>query len=231
MTKHGKRYKQSFEKIEKDKIYSIDEAVGLIENFPKTKFDETLEISFNLGVDPKHADQLVRGTVVLPHGTGKKVRVLVIAKGDKHKEAEDAGADYVGFKDMVDKIKGGWFDFDVVVASPDTMSEVGKLGKILGPKGLMPSPKAGTVTPKIAETVKQVKAGRVEFRVDKQGNLHLIAGKKSFSKEQILVNVKTGIEAVVKARPAAVKGQYIKSITLSTSMGPGIRIDTSAFVK
>lgn len=228
MPKHGKRYNQAIELIDKNKCYSTEEAVEILTSFPKTKFDETIELSFNLNVDPKHADQLVRGTVVLPHGTGKKVRVLVFAQADKVTAAEGAGADCVGYKDLVEKIKGGWMDFDVAIASPDTMSEVGKLGKILGPKGLMPSPKAGTVTPNVEQAVKEVKAGRVEFRVDKQGNLHLIIGKISFSKENLIKNANTGIEAVVKARPPAVKGQYVKGATISTSMGPGIRLNVGS---
>ena len=231
MAKYGKRYRQAVELIDKSKFYSADEAVEVLANFPKTKFDETVELSFNLSVDPKHADQLVRGTVVLPHGTGKHVRVLVFAQADKAHDAQNAGADYVGYKDLIEKIKGGWVDFDVVIASPDTMSEVGKLGKILGPKGLMPSPKAGTVTPNVEQAAREVKAGRLEFRVDKEGNLHLIIGKKSFSKENLVENANAGIEAIIKARPSAVKGQYINSVTLSTSMGPGIKLDAKAMAK
>jgi len=225
MPKHGKRYRKAEELIEKKKVYSIDKAVELLTNFPKANFDETVEIGFNLGVDPKYADQLVRGTVVLPHGTGKTVRVLVFAQGDNAGKARDAGADYVGYKELIDKVKTGWMDFDVIIAAPDTMGDVGKLGKILGPKGLMPSRKAGTVTPDIKQAVNEIKAGRVEFRVDKEGNLHLLIGKHSFSKENLIVNANAGIEAVVKARPPAVKGKYIKSAVLSTSMGPGIKLD------
>jgi len=228
MTEHGKRYNNSMGMLDIEKPYPLEEAVKFLCEFPRTKFDETVEFSFNLNVDPKHAEQLVRGTVVLPHGTGKKVRVVVFAQGDKVQEAKDEGADYIGFKDLVDKIKGGWFDFDVVIASPDTMSEVGKLGRVLGPKGLMPSPKSGTVTPKIGEAVKQVKAGRIEFRVDKTGNLHLVVGKRSFSRENLFENAKAGIEAVLRARPVAVKGQYIKSATISSSMSPGIKLDIKA---
>ena len=230
MPKHGKRYRQASDLIDKKKFFSVKEAVEILCNFPKTKYDETIELTFNLNADPKHADQLVRGTVVLPHGTGKSVRVLVFAQGDKEKDAQTAGADYVGYKDLAEKIKGGWMDFDVVIASPDTMSEVGKLGKILGPKGLMPSPKAGTVTPKVAEAIKEVKAGRIEFRIDKGGNLHLITGKRSFPKENLMENVKAGINAVIKARPSAVKGQYVNSATLSTSMSPGISLDVGSIV-
>lgn len=230
MPKQSKRYRQAKELVDIDKFYSIEEAVGVIERFPKTKFDETVDLSFCLGVDPKQADQLVRGTVVLPHGTGKSVRVLVFTQGDKAKDAEAAGADYVGFKDLIDKIKTGWMDFDVAVASPDTMGEVGKLGKILGPKGLMPSPKAGTVTPNVDKAVKEVKAGRIEFKVDKDGNLHMVVGKRSFAKEKLLENINTAVDSVVSAKPPAVKGQYIKGIALSATMSPGLRLDISKFV-
>ncbi len=228
--KRGKRYKKAFEMIEEDQYYSLEDAVGVIVQLPQTKFDESLDINFCLGVDPKHADQLVRGQVTLPHGTGKKICVLVFAQGDKAKEAQAEGADYVGFKDLVEKIKGGWLEFDIAVASPDTMSEVGKLGKVLGPKGLMPSPKAGTVTPQVGKAVKEIKAGRIEFRVDKGGTLHMAIGKRSFSKEALFENTKTAIEAIVKARPPAAKGQYIKSATLSTSMGPGVKLDVKPFL-
>lgn len=229
MNKHGKRYRQAVELVDRSKVYSIEEAVGLLTQFPKTKFDETVDLSFSLGVDPKHADQLVRGTVVLPHGTGKSVRVLVFAQGDKVKEAQAAGADHVGYKDLIDKIKTGWMDFDVAVASPDAMGEVGKLGKILGPKGLMPSPKAGTVTPDVSKAVKEVKAGRIEFKVDKDGNLHMMVGKMSFPKEKLLENINTAVESVLNARPPAVKGQYIKGIAISATMSPGIRLDVTGF--
>lgn len=227
--KQGKRYKKAVELLEDGKFYSIAEAVDVVLSLPKTKFDESVDLSFLLGVDPKHADQLVRGQVSLPHGTGKSVRVLVFAQGDKAEEAKNMGADFVGYKDLAEKIKGGWLDFDVAVASPDTMSEVGKLGKVLGPKGLMPSPKAGTVTPKIGQAVKEIKAGRIEFRVDKGGTLHMIIGKRSFSREFLIANANNAIDAIIKARPAAVKGQYIKTITISTSMGPGIHLDVKPF--
>lgn len=229
MARHGKRYSQAVGLVDRAKAYSIDEAVGVLTQFPKTKFDETVDLSFNLGVDPKHADQLVRGTVVLPHGTGKSVRVLVFTQGDKSKDAQNAGADYVGFKDLIDKVKTGWMEFDVAVASPDTMGEVGKLGKILGPKGLMPSPKAGTVTQDVGKAVKEVKAGRIEFKVDKDGNLHMMVGKRSFPKEKLVENINTAMESVVSARPAAVKGQYIKGIALSSTMSPGIKVDVTSF--
>lgn len=229
MNKHGKRYRQATGLVDVTRFYSIEDAVGLMTQFPKTKFDETVDLSFNLGVDPKHADQLVRGTVVLPHGTGRSVRVLVFTQGDKTKDARSSGADHVGFKDLIDKIKSGWMEFDVAIASPDAMGEVGKLGKILGPKGLMPSPKAGTVTQDVAKAVKEVKAGRVEFKVDKDGNLHMIVGKKSFPKEKLVENVNTAIESVLSARPPAVKGQYIKGIAISATMSPGVRLDVSRF--
>lgn len=231
MAKQSKRYKQSVGLVDSNKSYSVEEAVGVLTQFPKVKFDETVDLSFSLAVDPKHADQIVRGTVVLPHGTGKSVRVLVFAQSDKAKEAQDAGADYVGYKDLIDKIKAGWMEFDVAIASPDTMGEVGKLGKILGPKGLMPSPKAGTVTPNVAQAVKEVKAGRIEFKVDKDGNMHMVVGKGSFPKEKLVENINTAIESVVNARPPAVKGQYIKGIALSATMSPGIRLDITRYLK
>ncbi len=230
MAKQSKRYRQAKEMADINKFYSIEEAVGLLEKFPKTKFDETVDLSFCLGVDPKQADQIVRGTVVLPHGTGKSVRVIVFAQGDKAKDAQTAGADYVGFKDLIDKIKTGWMEFDVAVASPDTMGEVGKLGKILGPKGLMPSPKAGTVTPNVDKAVKEVKAGRIEFKVDKDGNLHMIVGKRSFAKEKLIENINTAVESVVNARPVAAKGQYIEGVALSATMSPGLRLDITKFL-
>jgi len=225
----SKRYEQAAKMVDSNKLYTVNDAVALLSQFPKTKFNETVDLSFNLGVDPKHADQLVRGTVVLPNGTGKSVRVAVFAQGDKVKEAQEAGADFVGFKDLVEKIKGGWADFDVAVASPETMSEVGKLGKVLGPKGLMPSPKAGTVTPNIGRAVKEVKAGRIEFKVDKDGNLHMVVGKSSFAKEKLAENIVAAIESVIHARPAAVKGQYLRGIALSSTMSPGIRLDIAKF--
>jgi large subunit ribosomal protein L1 len=229
MTKESKRYIKAKGMVDVEKMYSVEEAVGILAQFPKTKFNETVDLSVSLNVDPKHADQLVRGTVVLPHGTGKTVRVVAFTQGDKAKEAQDAGADIVGFKDLVEKIKGGWADFDVAVATPDTMGEVGKLGKVLGPKGLMPSPKSGTVTQNIAQAIKEVKAGRVEFKVDKDGNLHMIVGKSSFAKEKLLENINTAIDSVLSARPAAVKGHYIKSMSLSATMSPGVRLDHTRF--
>ena len=228
MKKITKRLKKSLEVIGNEKVLSIEKAVETLLEFPKAKFDESVDLSFNLGIDPKHADQLVRGKVTLPNGTGKTVKVAVFAQGDDAQAAKDAGADYVGFKDLAEKIKGGWFDFDVVIAAQNTMSEVGKLGKVLGPKGLMPSPKAGTVTPKVADAVKEVKAGRIEFRVDKGGTLHMIVGKRSFTKDALVENVNAAIQAIIKAKPAAAKGQYIKSVAMSSTMSPGIGLNVQA---
>ena len=226
---HGKSYRAALEKVDRLRQYNIDEAVGLLKETARTKFDETIDLAMNLGVDPRHADQMVRGTVNLPHGTGREVRVLVFAKGEKALEAQDAGADEVGSSELVEKIKGGWFDFDAVVATPDMMRDVGKLGALLGPRKLMPNPKAGTVTNDITKTVQELKAGKIEFRVDKNGIIHAAVGKASFSSEQILENLKAVIEAVVRARPASTKGTYLERMTISTTMGPGIRLDRSAF--
>ncbi|HEY5534044.1 MAG TPA: 50S ribosomal protein L1 [Ignavibacteria bacterium] len=207
------------------KSYKITEAVDLVKKYAKTKFDESVDIAMSLGVDPKHADQVVRGTVSLPHGTGKTVRVLVIAKPDKHDEAKEAGADHVGFEDYLAKIKEGWTDIDVIIAAPDAMSELGKLGKILGPRGLMPNPKSGTVTPNVGQAVKEVKAGKIDFRVDKNGIVHAAIGKASFDNEKLVNNVITFIKTIIKLKPSASKGTYIKSITVSSTMGPGVKID------
>jgi large subunit ribosomal protein L1 len=207
------------------KSYKIAEAVDLVKKYAKTKFDESVDIAMSLGVDPKHADQVVRGTVSLPHGTGKTVRVLVIAKPDKHDEAKEAGADHVGFEDYLAKIKEGWTDIDVIIAAPDAMSELGKLGKILGPRGLMPNPKSGTVTPNVGQAVKEVKAGKIDFRVDKNGIVHAAIGKASFDNEKLVDNVITFIKTIIKLKPSASKGTYIKSITVSSTMGPGVKID------
>ncbi len=226
---HGKSYRAAIEKVDRLRQYNVDEAVGLLKETARTKFDETIDLAMNLGVDPRHADQMVRGTVNLPHGSGREVRVLVFAKGEKAMEAQDAGADEVGSSELVDKIKGGWFDFDAVVATPDMMRDVGKLGALLGPRKLMPNPKAGTVTNDITKTVKELKAGKIEFRVDKNGIIHAAVGKASFSSDQILENLKAVIDAVMRARPASTKGTYLERMTISTTMGPGIRIDRSAF--
>lgn len=212
-------------KIDLDKDYSIEEAIAHVKENAFAKFDETVDISVNLGVDPKKSDQMVRGTVVLPYGTGKSVRVLVFAKGEKEKEAKDAGADYVGAEDLVEKIQQGWIEFDKAVATPDLMGLVGKLGKILGPRGLMPNPKLGTVTFDIAKAVKEIKAGKVEYKVEKAGIVHIPVGKVSFDQEKLLENTKAILHSVIKAKPATSKGKYIKKITISSTMGPGIKVD------
>jgi large subunit ribosomal protein L1 len=211
--------------IEKGKRYSIPEAVALLKKVPAPKFDETVELAVALDVDPKQSDQAVRGTVILPHGTGKSVKVLVIAKGDAEREAKEAGADCVGAEEILAKIQGGWTDFDVMVAVPDLMKEVGRLGKVLGPKGLMPSPKAGTVTVDVGRAVKELKRGKVEFKVDKQGDIHLGVGKRSFSEEALAANLRAILEAIWRARPASVKGRFIAGVSVSSSMGPGIRLN------
>lgn len=226
--KHGKKYVESAKIIDKAKSYDIAEAIGLVINTAKAKFDETVELHIRLGVDPKHADQQVRGVVVLPNGTGKTVRVLVIAKGDKADEAEKAGADIVGSDDIITKIQGGWFDFDVCIATPDMMGLVGRIGKLLGPKGLMPNPKSGTVTMDVARAVKDVKAGKVEYRLDKTAIIHCPIGKISFGAEKLTENYNTLLEAVIKAKPSAAKGQYIKSVALASTMGPGVKVNTRA---
>ena len=222
----GKRYEESSKLIEKNKKYSIQEALEVIEKMPKTKFDETVELHVRLGVDAKHADQQVRGTVVLPHGTGKTLKVLVFAKGPKADEATKAGADYVGAEELIPKIQNeNWFDYDVVVATPDMMGVVGRLGKVLGPKGLMPNPKSGTVTMDVTKAIADIKSGKVEYRLDKTNIIHLGFGKVSFGAEKLQENYQTIIDAIIKAKPAAAKGQYIKSISITTTMGPGISIE------
>ena len=225
---HSKRYNSNFEKINRDKEYSLEEAAELLSSFSHPKFDESVELAINLGVDPKHADQIVRGTVALPNGIGKDIKVLVFARDDLAEEAKNAGADFVGADDMVEKVKGGWTDIDVVVAAPDMMAEVGKLGKILGPRGLMPNPKIGTVTKDISKAVTEVKAGKIEFRVEKNGIIHNIIGKVSFSKEKIVENAKVFVNAILKAKPQATKGVYMKKITMTSTMGPGIKLDKSS---
>ncbi|MFN3480579.1 MAG: 50S ribosomal protein L1 [Thermodesulfovibrionales bacterium] len=221
----GKKLKSAYEKFDNFKEYSLDEALKLIKELSYTKFDETVEMAFNLGVDPKKTDQVVRGTVSLPHGTGKKVRVLVFAKGEKEKEALEAGADYVGAEDLVEKIQKGWLDFDKAVATPDIMGLVGKLGKILGPRGLMPNPKLGTVTFDVAKAVREIKAGKVEYKTDKAGVVHVPIGKVSFDTDRLLENAKTVIDSITKAKPSTSKGKYMKKIVVSSTMGPGIKID------
>ncbi|CDF58902.1 50S ribosomal protein L1 [Thermobrachium celere] len=224
--KRGKNYLESAKLVDRSVLYTPREALDLAIQTAKAKFDETIEVHVRLGVDPRHADQQVRGAVVLPHGTGKTVKVLVFAKGEKAKEAEAAGADYVGAEELVDKIqKENWFDYDVVVATPDMMGVVGRLGKILGPKGLMPNPKSGTVTFDVAKAIAEIKAGKVEYRVDKTAIVHVPIGKKSFGTDKLLDNFHTLMEAIIKAKPAAAKGQYIKSVTVSSTMGPGIKIN------
>ena len=226
MAKHGKKYAASSQKVEA-RPHSVPEAVATMRAASFAKFDETVELAMRLGVDPKHADQMVRGTVVLPHGLGKTKRVLAIAGADKQKDAQQAGADFVGGEELVEKIQGGWVDFDAVVATPDMMRAVGKLGKVLGPRGLMPNPKTGTVTPDIAKAVKEIKAGKVEFRVDKTGIIHAPVGKASFPTQSLIENAHALVDSVVRAKPSAAKGKYLKSVTLSSTMGPGLRIDTA----
>jgi len=221
----GKKYTEARKTIEPGKRYPLREAVELMVGTGKAKFDETVDAAIRLGVDPKHADQMVRGSVALPHGLGKTVRVLVFAKGEKEKEATDAGADFAGSDDLVEKIKGGWLDFDRVVATPDMMGTVGKLGKVLGPRGLMPNPKVGTVTFDVGKVVKELKAGKVEFRVEKAGIVHTPVGKVSFGLDKLLDNVTALLEMIVKLKPASSKGTYLKSISLSTTMGPGVKVD------
>jgi large subunit ribosomal protein L1 len=221
----GKKYTEARKTIEPGKRYPLREAVELMVGTGKAKFDETVDAAIRLGVDPKHADQMVRGSVALPHGLGKTVRVLVFAKGDKEREATDAGADFAGSDDLVEKIKGGWLDFDRVVATPDMMGTVGKLGKVLGPRGLMPNPKVGTVTFDVGKVVKELKAGKVEFRVEKAGIVHTPVGKVSFGLDKLLDNVTALLETIVKLKPASSKGTYLKSISLSTTMGPGVKVD------
>jgi large subunit ribosomal protein L1 len=231
MRKHGKKYRAAAEKVELDRKYTLDEAIAKVREIAFAKFDETVELTMWLGVDPRKADQLVRGTVVLPHGIGRTKRVLVIAQGDKQKEAEEAGADFVGADDMVDKIKGGWMDFDAVIATPDMMRVVGALGKILGPRGLMPNPKTGTVTFDVKTAVEETKAGKVEYRVDKTGVIHVGIGKCSFEPEKLRENAKTLTDAVVKAKPSTAKGKYVKKVNLASTMGPGVLLDELSYTK
>ncbi|MEA2077458.1 MAG: 50S ribosomal protein L1 [Candidatus Marinimicrobia bacterium] len=222
---HGRRYSANQELFDRMHEYALADGVELIKKAANAKFDESIELTLNLGVDPKYADQNIRGTVILPHGTGKKVRVLVLAQGDKVKEAEAAGADHAGLEDYIKKIEGGWFDFDVCIATPDTMRHVGKLGRALGTRGLMPNPKTGTVTNDVDQAVKEAKAGKISFRVDKYGILHVVVGKASFSAEQLVENVQGMLGTVMKLRPTALKGTYLKKISISSTQGPGIKID------
>ncbi|WP_066503506.1 50S ribosomal protein L1 [Abyssisolibacter fermentans] len=232
MPKRGKNYKDSLKLYDKQELYDVKEAIELVQKTSKAKFDETIEVSARLGVDSRHADQQVRGTVVLPHGTGKTKKVLVIAKADKQKEAQEAGADYVGAEEYIAKIqKENWFDFDVIIATPDMMGMVGRLGRILGPKGLMPNPKSGTVTFDVAKAVNEIKAGKVEYRVDKTNIIHVSVGKKSFGTEKLIENFNTLMEAVIKAKPSAAKGKYLKSVVVSSTMGPGIKINADKIME
>lgn len=225
MAKKGKKYTDTLKTYNRQALHEPAEALEIVKNNSKAKFDETVEVAFRLGIDTRHADQQIRGAVVLPHGTGKTRSVLVFAKGEKAKEAEQAGADFVGAEDMVEKIQKGWFGFDVAVATPDMMGTVGKLGKLLGPKGLMPNPKTGTVTFDVERAVKEIKAGKVEYRADKAGIIHVPIGKVSFDQEKLKDNYKTIAETVMKAKPAAAKGQYVRSVTISSTMGPGVKVN------
>jgi large subunit ribosomal protein L1 len=231
MKKHGKKYRTAAEKIEDGRKYDLDSGVAKVKEIAFAKFDETVELTVWLGVDPRKADQLVRGTIVLPHGLGKSKTVLVIAQGDKLREAEEAGADIVGGEDVVTRFKGGWTDFDAVIATPDMMRLVGQLGKVLGPRGLMPNPKTGTVTPDVATAVRETKAGKVEYRVDKTGVIHVGVGKVSFDAQKLRENAKALLDAVVKAKPATAKGKYVKKVNLAATMSPGVLLDEAAFAK
>lgn len=226
--KHSKRYNVAYTMFDRQKRFELSEALKLIKSLPASKFDETVEVHFNLGVDPRKADQQIRNSLVLPHGTGKVMRVLVFAEGDKADEAKQAGADYVGVDDMMEKISGGWFDFDVVISTPNLMGRIGKLGRVLGPRGLMPNPKVGTVTMDVAKAVEEAKGGKVTYRVDKFANLHIPAGKLSFEEDKLRENIKAILSAVIKERPATLKGVFIRSITLCTTMGPGVKIQVAS---
>jgi large subunit ribosomal protein L1 len=231
MPKQGKKYRAAFEKVEPGKKYTLDEGLAKVKEIAFAKFDETVELTMWLGVDPRKADQLVRGTVVLPHGVGKTVRVLVIAQGEKVKEAEEAGADMTGGEDVVNRIKGGWLDFDAVIATPDMMRLVGQLGKVLGPRGLMPNPKTGTVTFDVATAVRETKAGKVEYRVDKTGVIHVGIGKVSFESDRLRENAQTLLDAVVKAKPSTAKGKYVKKVNLASTMSPGVLLDEAVYAR
>jgi len=228
MSKRGKRYVESRKKIDRASRYDLEAGMALLKEGGRAKFDESVDMAIRLGVNPKHADQMVRGTVALPHGVGKEVKVLVFAKGEKEKEAREAGADYVGAEEFVEKITGGWMEFDKTIATPDMMGTVGKLGKVLGPRGLMPNPKVGTVTFEVGRAVRELKAGRVEFKVDKTGIVHTTVGKISFSADQLKENVMALMDTIVRAKPASSKGTYLKSVAISTTMGPGIKLDPNA---
>lgn len=229
MAKRGKKYLEAAKLVEKQKAYSPEEALALVKQTSTVKFDATVEVAFRMGVDVKKADQQLRGAIVLPHGTGKTARVLVFAKGEKAKEAEAAGADYVGDEDLINKISQGWFDFDVVVATPDMMGAVGRLGRVLGPKGLMPNPKTGTVTFEVDRAVKEIKAGKIEYRTDRTGIVHVPIGKVSFDTDKLVDNLNTVVEQLKRVKPAAAKGIYLRNITVSSTMGPGVKVDTAAY--
>lgn len=226
MAKHGKRYQDAIKLVDRERSYKVDEAMELVKKCSTAKFDETVEVALRLGVDPRHADQQVRGTVVLPHGTGSEVRVLVFAKGGKAEEAKAAGADFVGAEELGEKIEGGWLDFDVAIATPDMMSVVGKLGRVLGPRGLMPNPKTGTVTMDVTEAISEVKAGKVEFRVNKEAGIHVSIGKVSFANKDLIGNFRALMGAIIKARPQTAKGTYLRKVAVSSTMGPGVRVDS-----
>jgi large subunit ribosomal protein L1 len=226
--KLGKRFRKAIDVAGAERLGDLTDAVDRLKKAATAKFDETVEVSMSLGVDPRHAEQQVRGTVVLPHGTGKKIRVLVLTKGDKEREAKDAGADYAGSEEFIKRLNEGWLDVDSIIATPDMMGEVGKLGRILGPRGLMPNPRSGTVTMDVAKAVREVKSGKIEYRVDKAGNLHVPVGKASFGKDQLVQNLQTFLREVIRQKPAAAKGQYLRSITLSSTMGPPVRLDPAA---
>ena len=228
MATRGKKFRAAVGKVDRTREYPISEAVGLVKDSSFAKFDETVDVAVNRGVDPRHADQVVRGTVVLPHGTGKSVRVLVITQGDRVREAEAAGADFVGVE-YIQKIKDGWLECDVIVATPDVMGQLGALGRVLGPRGLMPNPKAGTVTMDVSRAVREIKAGKIEFRVDKGGNVHAPVGKVSFSRDQLAANVQAFMDTIARVKPAAAKGTYIRSATVSSTMGPGVRLETAGY--
>ncbi|MFK3939286.1 50S ribosomal protein L1 [Alkalihalobacillus sp. NPDC078783] len=231
MAKKGKKYQEALKLVDKDTSYSPAEAIELVKKTATAKFDESVEVAVRLGVDPKKADQQIRGAVVLPNGTGKTQRVLVFAKGEKAKEAEAAGADFVGEEDFINKINQGWFDFDVIVATPDMMAQVGKLGRVLGPKGLMPNPKTGTVTFDVTKAVNEIKAGKVEYRVEKSGNVHVPIGKVSFEDDKLVENFKTIVDTLLKAKPSAAKGTYMRNVSIASTMGPGIRVNVSSLSK
>ena len=223
--KQSKRFQAASKLADKTRVYTLKDAVAVLKSFPKTKFDESVEVAFHLRVDTKKSDHMIRGTVVLPHGTGKKVRIAVFCRGEAEKEAKEAGADIIGAQELIDKVAGGWMDFDCVVATPEMMRDLSKLGKVLGPRGLMPSPKTGTVTQNVTQAIKDLKAGKVEFKVDKQGGIHVAVGKISFTEPQINENALTLIETIKNARPSSVKGEFIKSVSISTSMGPGLKLN------